>query len=112
VEVPNPELRIYAGISGFARLKNTKSNTTAVPSVAIIKKHEKAMIVCVEENRAKIREVQTGPLAENGEVEIIEGVAPGDMVMVYGHDAVEENDLVNVDWQQWTRRNRVDAVAK
>lgn len=112
VEVPNPELRIYAGISGFARLKNSKPASTAVPSVAVIKKHEKAMVVCVEDSRAKIREVHTGSLTEGGEVQILDGVAPGDVVMVYGQDAIEENDLVNVDWQQWTRRASADAVAE
>jgi Cu(I)/Ag(I) efflux system membrane fusion protein len=104
VEVANPEQRIRAGISGFARVKSTKSGTTTVPSVAVIKQQQRAMVVCVEESRAKIREVHTGPLTGSGEVQILDGLNSGDEVIVYGQDAVHENDLVNADWRNWTRR--------
>lgn len=104
IEVANPDNRIKAGISGFARIKAFKPGATAVPAVAVIKKQQQAMVVCVEDNRAHIRPVHTGSLTDSGDVEILDGLKTGDQVVIYGQDSLEENDLVNADWRQWTRR--------
>jgi RND family efflux transporter MFP subunit len=104
LEVPNADNRIKAGISGYVRIKSAKSDVPTIPSVAVIKKQQKAMVVCIEDHRAKIREVRTGNLTDNGEIEILEGLNNGDEVVVFGQDSIRENDLVNVDWRQWTRR--------
>ncbi|HEX2473369.1 MAG TPA: efflux RND transporter periplasmic adaptor subunit [Lacipirellulaceae bacterium] len=104
VEVANPDNRIRAGISGFVRVRGERSSATIVPSVAVIKKERKAMVFCVEENRARIREVLTGPMKEAGSIEILAGLHAGDEVIVYGQDAVQEDDLVNANWHQWARR--------
>jgi RND family efflux transporter MFP subunit len=104
LEVPNPDNRIKAGISGFVRITSSRPGATTIPSVALIKKQRKAMVVCVEDNRARLREVQTGNFTEAGEIEILGGLGKGDEVVVYGQDAIEEDDLVNVDWKKWTRR--------
>lgn len=105
VEVPNPDNRIRAGISGFVRIKSTKPGAKTIPNVAVIKKQQQAMVVCVENNRAKIRPVQTGAVTDSGAIEIIDGLSPGDEVIIFGHDAIEENDPVNPNWRQWTRRD-------
>ncbi len=104
VEVANPENRIRAGISGFVRVQCGSASTTTVPTVAIMRKQTKAMVFCVEDSRARIREVRTGAVAGEGKVEILAGLDAGDEVIIYGQDSVEENDLVNVNWQQWARR--------
>jgi RND family efflux transporter MFP subunit len=104
LEVPNPDNRIKAGISGFARVKAAKPDATTIPSVAVIKKQNKAMVFCVEGDRAKIREIQTGETVGDGEVEVLKGLNTGDEVVIYGHDSLNENDLVNADWRKWTRR--------
>jgi membrane fusion protein (multidrug efflux system) len=104
IEIANPENRVRAGISGFARISGDKTKATVVPNVAVIKKDRKSMVFCVEENRARIREVTTGPVVAAGEVEILAGLNPGEEVIIYGQDSVREHDLVNVNWQQWARR--------
>jgi RND family efflux transporter MFP subunit len=104
LEVPNPDNRIRAGISGFVRLECEKSPAKTVPSVAVIRKKGKAMVFCVEDSRARIREVRTGPLADEGSVAILAGLKADDEVIIHGQDEVQEDDLVNVDWQQWARR--------
>jgi len=104
LEVPNPDNRIKAGISGFARVKCSKAGATAIPSVAVIKKQRKAMVFCVEEGRAKIREIQTGETIGTGEIQVLKGLNVGDEVVIYGHDSLNENDIVNADWRKWTRR--------
>jgi membrane fusion protein (multidrug efflux system) len=104
LEVANPDNRIKAGISGFVRIKSAKPGATTIPSVAVIKKQQKAMVVCIENGRAKIREVRTGNLADAGQIEILEGLHNGDEVVIFGQDSIQDNDIVNVDWRQWTRR--------
>jgi len=104
LEIANPDNRIKAGISGFVRIKTTKYGAATIPSVAVIKKQQKAMVVCVKDNHAQLKEVQTGAMTGDGEIEILGGLDQGDEVVIFGQDAIEENDLVNVDWKQWTRR--------
>jgi membrane fusion protein (multidrug efflux system) len=104
LEIANPDNRIKAGISGFARIKSLKAGAISVPSVAVIKKQQQAMVVCVEGDRAHIRPVHTGGLTESGDIEILDGLRIGEQVVIYGQDAIEENDLVNADWREWTRR--------
>lgn len=104
LEIPNPGNRIKAGISGFARVKSVKPGTTSIPAVALIKKQKKAMVFVLEGDKAKIREVRTGETIGTGEVEILEGLDIGDEVVIYGHDSLQEEDVVNADWRGWTRR--------
>jgi len=110
LEIPNPDNRIRAGISGFVRVKSEKAAAKTIPSVAVIKKQEKAMVVCVEDSHAKIREVRTGAETNAGEIEILSGLTGGEEVIIFGHDAIEENDPVNVKWREWTRRETVAAI--
>jgi hypothetical protein len=62
------------------------------------------MVFCVEEGRAKIREIQTGETIGTGDVQVLKGLNVGDEVVIYGHDSLNENDVVNADWRKWTRR--------
>jgi membrane fusion protein (multidrug efflux system) len=105
IEVPNPDNRIKAGISGFARIKMRKPGTTALPPGAVIEKREEAMVVCIAANHAKLRLVRTGSLTQAGEIEVLDGLKSGDEVVIFGQDSVKEKDLVNVDWRKWTHRD-------
>jgi len=110
IEIPNPANRIKAGIAGFVRIKSLKPAATSVPTVAVIKKDQKSMVICVENSRAKIREVKTGSVIQEGEIEILNGVMPGEEVVVYGQKDVKEDDVVNVNWLDWTHRGDVDVA--
>jgi membrane fusion protein, multidrug efflux system len=114
IEVSNPGNRIKAGIAGFVRVKGTKSNVTAVPTVAVIKNKDdqKSMVVCVENGRAKVRQVRTGAVVREGEIEVLDGLNVGDNVIVYGQKDVQEDDHVNVDWHKWTHRSELDVAAQ
>ena len=104
IEITNSDNRVRAGIPGFARVSADKTKATTVPNVAVIKKDRKSMVFCVQENRARIREVTTGPVIDAGQIEILAGLKPREDVIIYGHDSVREDDLVNSHWQQWARR--------
>jgi len=103
IELPNPEYRIKAGVSGFVRLRITKNAVTA-PSIAAIRQGGKAMVFRVEDGRAHIQEVQVGEVVEPGTVEILTGLRSGDEVVIYGFENLQDNDPVNTDWKIWARR--------
>jgi membrane fusion protein (multidrug efflux system) len=110
IEVSNPDNRIKAGISGFVRVKSEKPGTVAVPTVAVIKKLQKSMVVCVENDRAKMREVHTGSVVKEGQIEVLDGLETGDEIVVYGQKDLQEGDMVNVDWLKWTHRSDLEVA--
>ncbi|WP_252855632.1 efflux RND transporter periplasmic adaptor subunit [Aeoliella straminimaris] len=109
IEVPNPGNRIRAGISGYARVSRGTSKGMAVPSVAIIKNKQKAMVVRVEDKRAKLQEVKTGSVVQAGYVEVLDGLNSGDEIVVYGQDSVRNDDVLNTQWEEWSGRDDLAA---
>lgn len=116
MEVSNPGNRIKPGISGFVRLRITRVTRT-VPALAVIERGGKAVAFRIEDGRARLREVRTGPLIESGVMEVRDGLGPGDEVVVfhsnfYRHGGalvskngyLLDNDAVDVEWRRWTRR--------
>ncbi len=103
IELPNPQGRIRPGVSGFVRLKVSRSATTA-PATAVIEQDDRAMVFRVEDGRAHIHPIRTGHLVENGLIEIVDGLAAGDEVVVFGTKTLRDNDPVDTDWRKWTGR--------
>lgn len=104
VAVANPDNRIRAGITGFVRIPHKKAEAKTVPGVAVIDKKDKAMVFLVKDGRAKIREIERGATLDQGEVEVLSGLDTGEQVVVFGQDGLRENDLVNVNWREWTHQ--------
>jgi RND family efflux transporter MFP subunit len=115
IAVPNPKNRLKSGISGFARLRHRKT-AAVVPAMAVIRQGDREMVFCVEEGRARIREVQTGGLTAIGEREVLSGLKVGTEVVIFhnfyreagnlvsGGGFLQDNDRVDTDWRRWTRR--------
>jgi RND family efflux transporter MFP subunit len=104
IEVSNPQYRIRAGISGYARVTNSKPRATTVPTAAVIRKQHNAMVVRINDQLASFQQVRTGPIVQAGYIEVLDGLNSGDEIVVFGQDAIEVNDLVDVDWRQWSLR--------
>ena len=114
-EISNPDHRIKAGISGYARLRFAKK-IAAVPEAALIEDGARSAVFRIEQGRAHMREVRTGALFDGGVREVQSGLAPGDEVVIfhnfYRHTQalarrdcyLEDNDLVDVNWRKWARR--------
>jgi hypothetical protein len=90
-------------VTGFARLKITK-NTLTIPSIAAIRQGKKAMVFRVEQQRARIREISLGSVLDPGVVEVLDGLATGDEIVIHGNADLEDNDPVNTDWETWSGR--------
>lgn len=104
VEVPNPDGRIKSGLSGYARIEVTR-NVTWIPSVGVTDINAQAMVFVVEDDRAQMRSIRTGPILQTGEVEVIEGVQAGEEVVVFGHQYLNDGETVNTNWAEWTGRD-------
>ncbi|MEW5947613.1 MAG: efflux RND transporter periplasmic adaptor subunit [bacterium] len=85
VRVPNPERALKAGM--FARVRiatRSAEDVVVVPERAVIERMGRRTVFVVEDGRAADREVKTG--IESGDmVEIVEGLAAGERVVVEGN---------------------------
>jgi RND family efflux transporter MFP subunit len=116
IEVANPKMRFRPGISGFVRVRVTKV-APVVPATAVITRGDKSLVFCVQEGRARVREVRLGPPVEAGMLEVQSGLKAGEAVVIYTNfydvsgslvqtEAVlQDNDPVDVDWRKWARRH-------
>jgi RND family efflux transporter MFP subunit len=104
IEVSNPGGRIRTGVSGFSRISVSAPQTIVVPSSAVIQDKTRAMVFCIEGGHARIRSVVPGHVVENGRWEVLEGLSPGDEVVIFGNKDLRDGDAVDTDWQTWSRR--------
>lgn len=104
IEIRNPEGRIKADVSGYARIWVRKSSAT-VPAAAIIRQGDRAMAFVVQGGRAHIREVRAGDRSGASELAIADGLSPGEEVVVFNQYYLQGNDLVDTDWRRWAGRD-------
>jgi RND family efflux transporter MFP subunit len=96
IEIPNKDLKLTPGLTGFARINYTK-NSLVVPSISVINPvGENATVFVVDaDSIAHIKRVKTG-LSAGGQTEILEGLKDGDKVAFAGIQALKEGDKVEV----------------
>jgi RND family efflux transporter MFP subunit len=105
VELANPENRIKAGVSGFARVQVASKPAMVIPATAVIERGGQAVTFRVEDGRARIRQIQTGSLVKNGWVEVRGGLEAGSELVIFGTESLQDGDAVDVDWRKWARRD-------
>jgi membrane fusion protein, multidrug efflux system len=82
--VANPELRLRPGM--FARVQLTlgvRENAVWIPEEAIVPRGQDSYVFRIVDGKAELVQVQTGT-RKVGEVEIMKGVAAGDMIVTEG----------------------------
>jgi RND family efflux transporter MFP subunit len=101
---------IKSGIFGeyFIEIQNN-SNSLVIPEPALISQSEikidratglqntvkKYYLFMVENNTARLKEVKTG-IANDGQIEIVDGLHLGDSVIIVGQNIVKEGQTVNI----------------
>jgi membrane fusion protein (multidrug efflux system) len=97
IRIPNPDLKLKPGVTGYARLERTHT-ALAVPSVAILNPvGDKATVFVVDgENRAHIREIRPGLMAD-GWTEVLEGLQEKERVVSVGQLELHDGDRVTVN---------------
>jgi RND family efflux transporter MFP subunit len=97
IKVANPELKLKPGLTGFVRITR-KRHVLAVPSIAVINPtgvRESTVFVVDNKERATLRRVKVGIAAE-GMTEILDGLTPGENVVVVGQFHLRDGAQVRV----------------
>jgi membrane fusion protein (multidrug efflux system) len=105
VSIPNEDLRLIPGITGYGRLEN-KHVGLAVPSTAVIDPiGDRATVFVVDsDGRARARQIRRGLMAD-GMTELLDGVQEGEQVVTVGMLELHENDKVLVNKSgPWNKR--------
>jgi len=90
IEIPNPEFILESGM--FSRIQipeEQKESTILVPAKAVIERNDKKVLFLVENKTAKERSIKIG-LVTSDIVEVLDGVAEGEAVIVEGLYAVKD----------------------
>ena len=96
VEIDNPDEEILPDM--FARVEIVKSevhDALAVPLYAIISINDAQTVYVLSDGAARARTISTG-IQEGWMMQVTEGLAPGDQVIVVGHRRVSDGQRVNV----------------
>jgi membrane fusion protein (multidrug efflux system) len=95
--LPNSDLRLKKGITGYARLRSHRS-ALVVPNTAVVNATgDRAMVYVVDgSQRAHIRDITPG-LRANGLIEILAGLTEGEQVVSVGQAGLRDNDKVRLN---------------
>jgi membrane fusion protein, multidrug efflux system len=95
IKIPvGPDLRV----GQFARvtLENSAETTLVVAESAVIAKGQMDLVFVVEENIARLRLIRTGA-AYDGDMEILSGLDPGEVVVVRGADKLQDGQPLTIE---------------
>jgi membrane fusion protein (multidrug efflux system) len=96
LEVENKSENILPGM--FARVEIVKQEfpeALAIPLYSVISRDDKHFVYLDEDNIAKLQEVKLGIL-DGWHVQVVEGLAPGQRVIVVGQRSVDADQKLNV----------------
>lgn len=96
LEIDNQDGDIFAGM--FIRadvVKKRFENSLAIPFYSVISRNDEQFVFVDENGVAKKRHVSLG-IMEKWLVQVIDGLNPGDKVLVEGHRDVEDNQKIKV----------------
>jgi membrane fusion protein (multidrug efflux system) len=92
-EIPNPEALLKPGMFLTVRLEGPARETLIVPEAALVPEGERQFVFVERDGTARRMEVAIGRRLP-GEVEILQGLEPGDRVVVEGTQKVVEGTPV------------------
>ena len=95
--VANPDLKLRPGM--FARVQvqlGVREKAVWVPEAAIVPRGQDSTVFRVADGKAELVKVQTGLRNKAGEVEIVKGLAAGDMVVTEGTQRIGPGSPVMV----------------
>ncbi len=96
IELPNVDGRIRPGMYAEVEIEAARhEDRLAVPRRAILERDRKLLVFRASKGRAEWQYVSTG-LENEHEVEVTEGLAPGDTVLVDGHFTIAHGAPVKV----------------
>lgn len=94
-EVPNPELALKPGMLAMVTLAVEPKMSLSIPERALVPMGAKAYVFAVEGDKAKRHEVRTGR-RKPGYVEVVSGVAEGQVIIADGLVGLQDGNAVKV----------------
>jgi membrane fusion protein (multidrug efflux system) len=96
-EVRDPEKRVKPGLFGRVEiLHDVRRDVPVIPRSAVIKEDEQTFVFVVgEDNNVSRRSIRTG-YERNGEIEVIEGVVAGEIVVTAGKGSLSDGSKIEV----------------
>ncbi|MBW2059181.1 MAG: efflux RND transporter periplasmic adaptor subunit [Deltaproteobacteria bacterium] len=96
VALDNPSFRIKPGMIGRVTVvKRTFPNAIAIPLFAVLDRGDRKVVFVEDHGIARERTVRFGVI-ENSRIQILQGLSPGDRLIVKGHRGLSDGDKVAV----------------
>jgi membrane fusion protein (multidrug efflux system) len=96
VQIPNKEQRLKPGMFARATIyPEIHEHAMVVPLKAVVTSGDRAHVYVLERDRLKLRKVTIG-ISDEELIELIEGVAEGELVAVDGHHGMPDDSKVRV----------------
>jgi len=96
LKIDNPQGEILTGM--FVRadiIKKQVENSISIPFYSVISRNDQQYVYIEQDGLAVKKEVSIG-IMENWMVEVTDGLAPGDHLIVEGHRDVEDGQKINI----------------
>ncbi|NLE41835.1 MAG: efflux RND transporter periplasmic adaptor subunit, partial [Lentisphaerae bacterium] len=93
--IPEEQVGVVPGDLAQLTIVFASRQGVGVPAEAVLYRRGRNLVFVVEDGKAVAREVETG-LANDGWLEIVSGLEPGEQVVVEGQVLLTDGDLVSV----------------
>jgi membrane fusion protein (multidrug efflux system) len=109
--LPNPDRKLLPGMLLTVTVETEARSALSVPELAIVGEGEDSFVYTIEQGQAKRLQVRTGT-RQNGRVEILEGLKPGQRVVTEGVVKLADGQRVRVAGPQNARPARAATPAR
>lgn len=97
---PNPDGRLVPGVlASFRVLTGDRRGVVVVPAAALVQRNGRPSVFVVDDGggrqTARLGQVTTG-LRGSDEIEILDGLVPGERVVIFGQTMLEDGTLVKI----------------
>ena len=101
--IENPDLILKAGLTGRVRItSDIISNAILIPQSAVLyKEKRREVFIADSNNRAQPRVIKLG-LTEGSQIQVLEGLTPGDRLIVTGGQYLSPGDQISVNSSEHT----------
>jgi RND family efflux transporter MFP subunit len=101
--IENPDLKLKAGLTGRVRItSDIIPNAVLIPQSAVLyKEKRREVFIADSNNRAQPRVIKLG-LTEGSQIQVLEGLTPGDRLIVTGGQYLNPGDQISVNSSEHT----------
>jgi RND family efflux transporter MFP subunit len=92
----NPGGKLREGMFAQVRIRgDERPNAILIPNQAVVQRSGKSVAFVVVDGKAQMRDLQLG-LSDGRQTEVLEGLEPGDQLIVAGQETLNDGDAVRM----------------